>query len=108
MIIRDLDGRNREAVLLSRTVNSMRVVMEGDEETTHLTQVNGTWFGEDCEPVRVEFAWQSLSRTATPPVSDCVCPAELGAKLVELLQADGSDEQSEVPPLHFGAGSTIL
>src|SRR5437016_4284641 len=98
MTIRYTDGRNSEAVLLSRTNDTMRVVLPGNDDTTYLTQVNGAWFSENNEPVQVEFAWQLHARPAEPKLADCVCPAELASKLIDLL-FDGREE-----PKHFAAG----
>jgi hypothetical protein len=57
-----------------------------------LTDIRGTWVTEDCEPVRVEFAWQNKKGAEVLSEADCLCSHELAARLVHLLWA-GSDEQ---------------
>ena len=85
MTIRYINGYTQQAMLLSRSENSMRVAIQGSEDVLQFTQVNGTWITEDCEPVQVDFAW---SRTADLPVvtlKDCICSHELAARLLHLL-----------------------
>ena len=108
MLIRYEDGRNSEAVLISRTTGTMRVVLQGSDDALDLTEVNGAWLSENCEPVQVEFAWESRPHTAAPSVSDCVCSAELASKLVALLVAGSREAECEAPPRHFSAGSPVL
>jgi hypothetical protein len=95
MIIRYADGRNSEAVLLSRTSKTMRVVLTGADDATDLTETNGTWFSDDFEPVQVEFVWQSRPHTAVPSVSDSVCSPELASMMIDLLFACSREAQSE-------------
>ena len=108
MLIRYEDGRNSEAVLISRTTGTMRVVLQGGADAIDLTDVNGVWLSENCEPVQVEFAWESRPHTAAPSVSDCVCSAELASTLVDLLATGSPEAESEAPPRHFSAGSPVL
>jgi hypothetical protein len=85
MTIRYANGYTQEAMLLSRSEDSMRVAIQGSEDVLQFNQVNGTWITDDCEPVQVDFAW---SRTADLPVvtlNDCICSHELAAHLLHLL-----------------------
>ena len=108
MTIQYPDGRNREAVLLSQTNDTMRVVLKESSDVTYLTDVNGTWHSENGEPVQVEFAWQTHSRTEVPSLSDCICPAELASQLIESLFADTQEVKSKAQQKHLTAGSPIL
>jgi hypothetical protein len=108
MTIQYADGRSREAVLLSRTNNTMRVVLKENSDVTNLTDVDGTWYAENGEPVQVVFAWQAQSRTEAPSLSDCICPAELASQLVDSLFYDSHDAKSKPQPKRFTAGSPVL
>ncbi|MEI9974836.1 MAG: hypothetical protein WDO73_23970 [Ignavibacteriota bacterium] len=50
-----------------------------------LTDIHGTWVTEDCEPVRVEFAWQGKTRDQLLTEADCICSKDLAARLLHLL-----------------------
>ena len=62
MTIKYRDGRTVEAVILSRDSDSMRVAVKDAEDAVKLVSVHGTWVSEDCEPVRIEFAWERALR----------------------------------------------
>lgn len=106
MIIRYADGRSSEAILLSRTIITMRVVLQGADDAIDLMYIKGTWFAEDCEPVQVEFAWQSHLHTAVASVSDYVCSAESASRLIDLLFSGCSELQSEASQ-HYSAGLAL-
>jgi hypothetical protein len=91
MTIRYADGRTHEAVLLSRTDNTLRVAAKDTDDVQVFTDIHGTWVSEDCEPVRIDFEWQRHSREEAVDEADCVCPTELAARLMYLLFS-GSDE----------------
>jgi hypothetical protein len=86
------DGSRTEAFLLARSENRIRVAIPGHDDPMELTDIHGTWVSEDCEPVRVEFAWQKKSRAEILTEADCVCSQDLAARLIHLLWA-GSDEK---------------
>jgi hypothetical protein len=67
------DGSRTEAFLLARTENKIRVAIPGSDDPLELTDVRGTWVSEDCEPVRVEFAWQGRTREQVLTEADCLC-----------------------------------
>ena len=100
MTIRFTDGHSREALLLSRTERTMRVMMEGGDDAADLVEVNGAWLLGNCERVQVEFAWEKKMRSRTPVLSACVCPAELASKLVDLLY-------SPSPEVGMAAGGSL-
>jgi hypothetical protein len=108
MTIQYADGRNREAVLLSRTNNTMRVVLKENSDVTYLTDVNGTWYSENGEAVQVKFAWQAHSGTEVPSLSDCICPAELASQLIDSLFTESHEMKAKAPPNYLTAGSLVL
>jgi len=94
MNIRYANGMTIEAVLLSRTENVMRVALQGSEDVLVLSQVNGAWVTDECEPVEVSFAWE---QTAAAPVSedDCICSPELAARLIDMLSNCDQHEKAK-------------
>ncbi len=96
MTIRHANGQATEAILLSHTGNTIRVMLKGAGDVAEFTEVNGIWVSEDCEPVRVESAWQRRSPSEAPAEADCVCSHELASRLLHLLF--NPDEESERNP----------
>jgi len=92
MFLTYADGSRTEAFLLARSENRIRVAIPGQDDTIELTDIHGAWVSEDCEPVRVEFAWQKKSQAEILSEADCVCSQDLAARLIHLLWA-GSDEK---------------
>ena len=91
MILTYADGSKTEAVILSRTENKIRAAIPGVDDPMEFTDIHGTWVSEDCEPVRIEFAWQSKTRAELLSEADCLCSHELAARLIQMLWR-GSDE----------------
>lgn len=91
MVLIYSNGNRTEAFLLARTENKIRVAIPGHDDPLELTDVRGTWVTEDCEPVRIEFAWQGKTREQVLSEADCVCSHDLAAHLIHLLWS-GSDE----------------
>ncbi len=90
MYIRYADGRETEAIILSRTDDKIRVLARGAEDAEEFRQVGDAWVTEACEPVEIEFRWQRSQKPITE--ADCVCSKELAARLIRLLlQGDGGD-----------------
>jgi hypothetical protein len=85
MIIRYGDGRTHEAVLLSRTDNTLRVAAQNTDDVLVFFDINGSWVSEDCEPVRIDFEWQRHSPEEAVAEADCICPPELASRLIYLL-----------------------
>lgn len=102
MILIYADGSTTEAFLLARTENQIRVAIPGSDDPLELTNVHGTWVSEDCEPVRVEFAWQGKTRERVLEEADCICSHELAARLLHLLWS-GSDEGQLTADAPLGA-----
>jgi len=79
------DGSTTEAFLLARTENTMRVAIPGSDDPLDLTEIHGTWVTENCDPVRVQFAWQGKTRDQILTEADCICSHDLAARLLHLL-----------------------
>src|SRR5580692_3846626 len=85
MVLTYADGSKTEAFLLARMESKIRVAIPGSDDPLELTDVHGTWVTEDCEPVRVEFAWEGKTREAVLTEADCICSKDLAARLLHLL-----------------------
>jgi hypothetical protein len=85
MVLIYADGSRTEAFLLARTENKMRVAIPGSDDPLELTDIHGTWVTENCDPVRVEFAWQGKTRAQILTEADCICSHDLAARLLHLL-----------------------
>ena len=82
MVFTYADRRKTEAFLLARTENKLRVAIPGSDDPLELTEIRDTWVTEDCEPVRVEFAWQSRTGAQILTEADCICSHDLAARLL--------------------------
>jgi hypothetical protein len=92
MTIRYSDGKTIEGIAFARTAETMRVAMKDCDDIVEFTNVHGTWVSEDCEPVTIQYSPRRTS-IATPSESDCICPRELAARLINLLLTDSADEE---------------
>ena len=82
------DGTRQQAfLLLAYTEDKIRVAVPGGDDSLELTNVRATWASEDCEALRVEFAWQ-VERPAPVPAGRGLhtCPPERAAHLIRLLR----------------------
>ena len=96
MIVTYLDGKSFEAVLLTRTENTIRLAVVGADDVMELSNINGTWVSEDCEPVLIEFAWQRHARKPTITEAECCCSRELAARLIHLLFTNSGEDGMEM------------
>jgi len=94
MTIKYSDGKSFEAVLLLRTENTIRLAVEGADDVMELTDINGTWVSDDCEPVFIEFAWQRHAYKPAVDEADCCCSRELAARLIHSLFAPGDEDST--------------
>ena len=100
MTIYYTDGRSLEGVLLRRTDDSLRVAVEGSDDVEEFTRINGVWVSGDCEPVRIEFAWERHSRKEDAlREADFLCSHELAARLIHLLwNPDEEEKPAQLTP----------
>jgi hypothetical protein len=98
MTITYLDGKTLEAVQLARAGSTLRVAVENADDVLEFTDINGTWVSEDCEPVRIEFAWQRKPRQEAVTEADCICPKDLAAELVRLFLSGDEQELTAMAP----------
>ena len=94
MKIRYQNGIAIEGTILARTGQKMRIALKGDDDPMELTNINGTWISEDCEPVALE------SGTSGRPVVEYsddsfICPPDLADHLNCLLFAGDSESLME-------------
>jgi hypothetical protein len=94
MTIHYSNGTKMEAVLLARESERIRVAVEGSSDAIEFVQRGDVWISEDCEPARIEFAWQRKTRQELVDEADCVCSRSLAARLIHQLLNDGTGEQS--------------
>ena len=87
MTVEFQSGQTKQGLLLARTENTMRVALEDTADTMEITNVNGVWVTDDCEPVRITFAWQAKATPAPVEEADCICSPELAARLTQMLFA---------------------
>jgi hypothetical protein len=92
MTIRYSDGRVGEALLLSRGEDTIRLQVRGADDVVEFSNIRGTWVSADCEPVSIEFAWQSDDRKSVVSEADCICSPELADRLLQLLFTANSDD----------------
>jgi hypothetical protein len=99
MTITYWNGQTIKAALVARTDNRMRVALEGADDVTEFTQINGTWVSEDCEAVRIEFGFGARAAHEYQE-EDFVCSKDLAAHLIHLLRnPDEEEEWHAVPPM---------
>ena len=97
MTIQYSNGTKIEAILLSRDGERMRVAVDGSADAVEFTQRGDVWISDDCEPVRIEFAWQKKTRQELIDEADCICSRSLAARLIHQLLTGSTGEQSGSP-----------
>jgi len=87
------NGTVLEAMLLSRGNVTLRAAFPGDDDVRTFTLISGTWVSEECEPVKIEFAWQQCGKSDVPNEIDCVCSKTLASRLTSMLlvSSEGDD-----------------
>jgi hypothetical protein len=101
MIINYSDGKSVQAVLLSRTEQTMRVAVQGADDAMELTNIHGIWVSDECEPVSIRFGWQRNQRKPEAGEDDFHCSHELAAGLIHSLFAGGAEETLELNLPHL-------
>lgn len=97
MTITYLDGGAVQAVLLTRAGDTIRVAIEGADDATEFRKINGIWVSDDCEPARIDFAWQQMSPEPAISEVDCCCSQDLADRLIGLLFTGSKDEEDAAP-----------
>jgi hypothetical protein len=110
MILTYADGSRTEAILLARSENKIRVALPGSDDPVELTDIHGTWVSEDCEPVRVEFAWEKKTHEEVLSEADCVCSQELADRLLHLLWNGSNQEEvkADAPSAADAAATRVV
>lgn len=107
MTLRYIDGTAKEAVLLARSGQVMRVAPQGAEDTLVLSLIGDTWVSDDCEPVQVQFAWEKAPLPGDVDETDCICAPERAARLVRHLYA-GEEEPATACAAGISGGSGLV
>jgi len=103
MTIHRADGTMLQAVLLTRTWDTIRVALAGARDALELVQMGGCWYTEEGQRVRLEEAWGDRVAVPLPHEEDFLCQPQLAAYLIGLL---GTDSQVPAPLLWQSAGSS--
>jgi hypothetical protein len=96
MTITYANGQTIKGALVVGDKTWMRLVLQGSDDVTEFTQVNGTWVSEDCEAVQIEFGWSNRVNHEYKE-EDFVCSHELAAQLIHLLLNPEEDEDLSTP-----------
>ena len=99
MTIHYANGKSIEALLLALSPNTLRVAIPGEDDVREFTRINGTWVSDDCEPARIEFAWERKKNQPEVNEADCICPPELAAYLIHLLLSGEDEPACEKPAM---------
>jgi hypothetical protein len=84
------DGTRHQAALLTRSQNNLCVAVQGWDDASVFTRINGTWISEQADPVSIEFEWEKRQATV-PSLDDCICDKRLASRLIARL-LNPSDE----------------
>jgi hypothetical protein len=101
------DGRRVEAVILTQAENEMRVAPRDAEDALTLTDRNGRWFTDDCEPVQIAYAWEKRA-PQIPDEQDCVCSRELLDELLRRLHLGDDDAFENRVPIRADGRTTLI
>jgi hypothetical protein len=108
MTFRYSSGKTLEGLVLSQHGSSIHAAVQGCDDVLIFTAVNGMWVSEDGESVELVPAWAGQPDKEVVSESDCICPKELAAILIQSLRgADETqdDEDATNPGLSMGASS---
>ena len=94
MIIRYFNGRTVQAVLLSQADGTIRVAIQGADDATQFCNIHGCWVSDDCEPARIDFAWQPLPSMESGQEDQWSCSdADDAARLIHLIVSNSADDE---------------
>jgi hypothetical protein len=89
------DGSRVRAMLLSRDAGTLRVAVEGDNDSRKFHCAGGIWVTEECEAVTIQFEWERQS-PAIPPVEECICSPEVAERLMAQLLNPAGDQLEDM------------
>jgi hypothetical protein len=75
------DGTRHQAALFTRSQNNLRVAVQGRDDASVFTRINGTWISEQADPVRIEFEWEKRHATVRS-LNDCIWDKSLASRLI--------------------------
>jgi hypothetical protein len=102
------DGTAVQAILLSRSADTLRVAVTGDDDLRSFTLVNNTWISESCEPVTIGFEWQTVRPGSPQTESECICSKQLASRLIaHLVSPDRDVLENGLLYVFSGAGRRI-
>jgi hypothetical protein len=87
------DGKVLDALLLSRSGDTLRAAVPGDDDVRTFTLVNGAWISNECEQVKIEFAWQRSGQVEVPRESDCIYSMKLPSRFISMLPNVGEGDE---------------
>jgi hypothetical protein len=102
------DGTRLQAALLTRAQNTLIVAVQGWDDASVFTRINGVWISEGGDPVGIEFEWEKR-HTTIPSLDDCVCDKRLASRLIaRLLNPEDEDLlQTVLSDLPGAPGATV-
>ena len=79
------DGTSVQAILLSRSIDTLRAAVTGDDDLRTFTLVDNTWVSEGRVQVTIKYEWQLGGEATTPAMSECICSKQLASRLISHL-----------------------
>jgi hypothetical protein len=70
--------------------DTLRIAIQGEDDTQIFTLIRGSWVSEEDGPVRIEFAWEHRGQ-ASIPEADCICSKKLASHLISKLLVGSND-----------------
>ena len=101
------DGTTVQAILLSRSADTLRVAVTGDDDLRSFTLLDNTWVSESCEPVTIGFEWQTVQQGTTNIGSECICSKQLASRLIAHLVSPERDVLEGLLYVFSSAGRRI-
>ena len=51
------DGTRMQAAQLTRSADTLRVAVRGEDDARGFIRISGAWISEEIDSVRIEFEW---------------------------------------------------
>jgi len=88
------DGTRMQAAQLTRSADTLRVAVRGEDDARGFIRISGAWISEEIDSVRIEFEWDKR-RNTIPSQDDCICDKRLAGRLIaRLLNPEGDEAMS--------------